>query len=471
MSLAIGVAQNPARNLESMRFMPRMMSRLLLIVLMVLGLAACGGGDGGGGSSSGGSSSGGSSSSSSGGSSSGGSSSGGTVTLTNFTTVTVDAGPSALNTGPSAYTATNIPYVTVTICAPGTSTCQTIDHVLLDTGSVGLRVLQPVLSSTLLAALPNQTDGSGNPVGECYTYVDGYVFGSVRSADFQIGGEQVAAMPIHVIGDTGQFATAPSSCSSGGGTSIDTVQALGANGIIGVGSTQTDCGAACTGAGGSSAAAYYDCPSSGCSTIIARASSSSAPFQQLPNPVAAFAVDNNGTVLSLPSVAASGAATLTGTVYFGIGTQTNNGLGSATVLTTDSAGFLTATYKGQNLNQSFLDSGSNLYLFTDSTITACTGSGYTGFYCPASPLALTPTLTGQNGVSLSAAFTLYNVKTQPSATANAIPGIGANPNAVSGLSAIPRSFDFGLPFFFGRSVYTAIAGRTAAGTAGPYIAY
>jgi len=401
------------------------------------------------------------------------SSSGGTVApLTNFTTVTVDAGPAALNVGANAYTATNIPYVTVTVCAPGsTSNCQTIDHVLLDTGSVGLRVEAAVLNSTLLAALPSQTDPTGNAVGECYEYVDNYVFGSVRSGDFTIGGETVASMPLQVVGDTtGGFGTVPNSCSSTGGSNMNTVQALGANGIIGIGNTQTDCGSGCSTTTNQSGAIYYDCPASGCSTVIVRASASSAPFQQLPNPVAAFATDNNGTILSLPSVAATGVVTATGTVYFGIGTQTNNALGSASVIPFNSDGFVTATYNGTTLRDSFLDSGSNYYYFVDNSITGCTQTNYTGFYCPGSALSLTPTLAGSNG-TVSAAFTLYNAYTEPAATSNAVPGIGANPNALSFSNPINNSFDFGLPFFFGRNVYTAIQGRVAGGTSGPYYAY
>jgi hypothetical protein len=33
------------------------------------------------------------------------------------------------------------------------------------------------------------------------------------------------------------------------------------------------------------------------------------------------------------------------------------------------------------------------------------------------------------------------------------------------------TFDWGLPFFFGRSVYTAIDGRAAGGSTGPYYAF
>jgi len=391
--------------------------------------------------------------------------------LSNFTTVTIDAGPAALATGPNGYTATNLPYVSVTLCVHGTQTCQTIDHVLLDTGSTGLRIIKSVLNANMLAGLPHQTSPAGNPVGQCYQYVDGYVFGSVRTADFSIGGESVASMPFQVISDDGPFQTAPTSCSNTGGTALTTVQEFGANGIIGISTMATDCGSVCVVNGGSGSATYYDCPASGCATVIARAANTSAPFEQLPNPVAAFAVNNNGTIVSLPAVAPNGATTLTGTVYFGIGTQTNNGLGNAKILTTNSVGDFTATYKGTQLPNSFIDSGSNLYYFVDSAIPMCTQTNFTSFYCPPSPLAMAVTVTGVNGATADAGFTLYNAYTQPDGTANAIPGIGANPNTITGFHAIQRSFDFGSPFFFGRNIATAIEGRSAGGVAGPFYAF
>ena len=365
----------------------------------------------------------------------------------------------------------------MTICAPGTSNCQTIDHVLVDTGSVGLRLISGVLNASLLSALPMQTDTSANPVGECYGFVDGYVFGSVRSADFQIGGATVAGMPLQVVGDGGVFSTVPATCSSGGGDNLTSVTDLAANGIIGISVTATDCGANCTVASGYGAAIYYDCPSSGCASIIARSAATTAPFQQLPNPIAALSVDNNGTILSLPAVAASGQASATGALIFGIGTEANNALGSATVLTTTTstspagAGFLTAIYKGQTLDQSYIDSGTTLYIFADSAIAACTTKADTGFYCPASPLALSPQLQGVNGTTASGAFTLNNAQTLFTTTNAALPGIGGSGSAFSNAMAIPRSFAFGLPFFYGRNIYTAIEGRNAGGTVGPYFAY
>ncbi len=396
----------------------------------------------------------------------------------NTAVITVDAGPPALATGPNGFISDNLAFVSVTLCAPGGSNCQTIDHVQVDTGSVGLRIEQSVLNPSLLAALPTQGDASGAQVGECYQYVDGYAFGSVRDADFQIGGEKVAGMPLQVIGDTGAFSTVPSSCSSSGGANLNTVTALGANGVIGLGVTQTDCGAACTVAGGSGAAIYYDCPASGCGQVIAQAASTTAPFQQLPNPIAAMGVDNNGLIITLPAVSASGQASATGKIFFGIGTQSNNALGSATVLATtdetarDGSGLITATYMGQSLPDSFLDSGSNLYLFVDSTIPTCTGANFTGYYCPSAPIQISPTILAENGGAVSAAFQLNNAQTLLSlSNTSVLPGVGANPTAQNLMNAYPSSFDFGLPFFYGRSIYTAIEGRTAGGLAGPFFAY
>src|SRR5262249_39105922 len=68
----------------------------------------------------------------------------------NVLPVTVGAGPA--NVAPAQA------FASVTVCAPGTTNCQTIDGVEVDTGSTGLRIL----ASALTLALPGQTDSSGN---------------------------------------------------------------------------------------------------------------------------------------------------------------------------------------------------------------------------------------------------------------------------------------------------------------------
>ena len=56
--------------------------------------------------------------------------------------------------------------------------------------------------------------------------------------------------------------------------------------------------------------------------------------QQVPNPVSLFTStgDDNGVLIQLPSVPNGGSAPpLNGSLIFGIGTESNNALGSATV--------------------------------------------------------------------------------------------------------------------------------------------
>jgi hypothetical protein len=440
----------------------RILLRALALIGLSLALASCGGGGGGGGG--------------------GSASSGGSVVPTPPPTITNNSTPIILDGGPPEIVARggayNEPFVSVTVCAPGSITnCQTVDHVLLDTGSVGLRIVASVLNTSLLSALPTEADASGNPVGECYQFIDGYVFGSVRKTDFTLGGGQVAGLPIQVIGDGGAFSSVPASCSSGGGTLLNTVGLFGANGVLGVGVTATDCGTLCAASLSQGSAIYYDCPSSGCGAVTTRAAATIAPFQQLPNPVAAFSSDNNGTLIVLPAVDPGGAATLTGTLYFGIGTQADNALSGVTVIgttTTNSphgAGLITTLYNGQSLVQSFIDSGSSDLFFVDSNITPCSNANLAGYYCPSSPVNLALTIQGQNGASVSFSQTLNSAQPLLSTTNAAVPGTGYNPSTNKNFTNTPSSFDFGIPFFYGRRVYTAIEGRSAGGVNGPYVAF
>ncbi|HEY4038914.1 MAG TPA: DUF3443 family protein, partial [Burkholderiaceae bacterium] len=78
----------------------------------------------------------------------------------NVAAMVVDGGPRDSSGAPQG--TINQAYVTVTICVPGTATCQNVDHVWVDTGSVGLRLF----ASSFTAQLPTQTQ-SGNVVANC----------------------------------------------------------------------------------------------------------------------------------------------------------------------------------------------------------------------------------------------------------------------------------------------------------------
>jgi hypothetical protein len=88
----------------------------------------------------------------------------------------VNYAPLAIDAGPLQVNATNTLYTTGTLCAAGGSThCQTIDHVLVDSGSSGVRVLAEALGSGLNTAdLTPVTDANGNSLVECVQFVDSY---------------------------------------------------------------------------------------------------------------------------------------------------------------------------------------------------------------------------------------------------------------------------------------------------------
>jgi hypothetical protein len=368
----------------------------------------------------------------------------------NTLAVIVDGGPVA------AGGTVNTLFTMVTVCAPGSKTaCQTIDHVQVDTASTGFRVIGSVLGSGLTAAqLPQANDGNGNLLDECVQFADGYSWGTVRTADLIIGSETAAAIPIHVVGDA-DAPSVPASCVTG--PEENTVQTFGANAILGIGNFLTDCGMACETS--AIAGTYYGCASNaGCQPVAVPVT------QQLQNPVSLFAADNNGVVLSLPKVAAS-SATVNGTLIFGIGTESNNELGNAQIYTLDpNYGNLTTLYQGTQFATSYLDAGSNGYFFTDAAIPTC--ADQPAFYCPASTLMLNATIQGTNGAMAGIAFAADNADVDFATNAVALPNL-AGPTS----STATDTFDWGLPFFYGRSVYVAFEAGSPSGVAGPWVGF
>jgi hypothetical protein len=336
-------------------------------------------------------------------------------------------------------------FTSVTICVPKSSNCTTVDGILVDTGSFGLRILKSAIPSLNLPAITQ----SGSTIYDCVSFIDGsFLFGQVAQSDVKVAGEVASAASIHVIADPTGFAV-PTACSNGG-FDEDNQQALGANGILGVGTEPVDCGLACDpSAGGEPPAVYFSCGTAGnCNSAFLSLS------QQVVNPVVLFSKDNNGVLVQLPSI--NGAApTVTGSLVFGIGTQTNNTLPTmTTVFPLDSFGNFTTHFNNQVLNQSFIDSGSNGLFFPDSAIPQCPANIAPGFYCPTTTLNLSAQNTAQNGASNTVNFSVDN----------AVNVFNANPNdvAFSNLAgpSSSGSFDWGLPFFYGRTVVTSIEGQS-----------
>ena len=374
----------------------------------------------------------------------------------NVVPAVVDQGPPGLDT---PYT--NGLFVTATVCAPGTSDCQIIDHLLVDTGSVGLRVLGSVLTLALPAT---QDAATGLALAECLPFIDGSSWGTVNGADLRIGGETASALSIQVIGE--QSYPVPSDCT---GTPANDLNGLGANGILGVGSYLNDCGTDCAQPAISrfNPGLYYSCSSAqagGCQVT-------SVPVAlQVLNPVAAFPADNNGVIIQLPALPAAGAPSASGVVVFGIGTQANNGLGSAAVFALDVDGYVETTFPVGGIQYtSYLDSGSNALFFLDRGTTGiplCPGD-MNIFYCPTVTTNLNATIMG-GSTSANVSFSVANaaqLAARDFAFNNLAGPMGGYPDPQQ------PSFDWGLPFFFGRSVFTAIEEQPTPAGSGPYFAF
>ncbi|WP_153099102.1 DUF3443 domain-containing protein [Paraburkholderia hayleyella] len=369
------------------------------------------------------------------------------ATASNTVPITVNAG-SAKNI--------NVPMVSVTVCASGsTSDCQTIDNILLDTGSDGLRVMSSALNSSLSAALPHATSEAG-PLAQCANFASGYMWGTVRTVDVKIGGETASGIPIQVVGDLPESSVPENGCANG--PAVKTAKDLGANGILGMGTRYNDCGEKCL---SESDSEYYACDEG------AECAQAAVPLaQQLSNPVRHFAVNNNGMILQLPPVPNRGAASVTGTLVFGINTQPNNALNATTQLYTNGVGNLPGSlFNGKQVN-AFFDSGAYVNFFTDDSLTKCSGKE-ADFYCPAKPQTRSVTLVGQNGTTGNVSFNVASASTLFKQGANVAFNNLAGPSGADKLDW----FALGLPFFFGRHVYFGMDQSDTPDGKGPYVAF
>lgn len=379
-----------------------------------------------------------------------------TQPVVNTMAVLVDGGPAA------ASTEINHSYVTVRVCEAGNSTqCANIDHVLLDTGSWGLRLVRSVLNTNGIS-LDLEQDPQGQGIEECVTFGGGQTWGPVALADITLAGEVAAKTPIQILDDTATGAPPPSTCGSNG-TLLNSVASFGARGVLGIGVFVQDCGTACADAA-TPLPIYYGCTAAGVCTA-----ENVALTAQVTNPVAMFAQDNNGLIINLPSPQSlNGDPALQGEITFGIATQTDNQLpGSGlTILAADANGDFTAAYNGATAAvPALIDSGSDSYVFSDPGIPVCAAGAFIGYYCPSnSPQMLTTVNTGagSGGVVSSVQFTIADPNTF---------SLGASAFAQLAGGEGSMSFVWGMPYFYGRKIYIALEQRPGGGFTGPYYAY
>ncbi len=348
----------------------------------------------------------------------------------------------------------NKPCVSVTICTPGSTTaCQTINDILLDTGSYGLRIFKQVLT------VPLQTIASGSgSLTNCALFADGSSdWGPVELAGVVLGNEPAINVPIQVIDAT--FGN-PASC----GTPDQSPADAGFSGILGVGLFGQDCGPICVSS--NAVGIYYTCSGTVCNpTTVPLAN-------QVSNPVVSLPTDNNGVIVQLPTVPSSGSLSVNGNLVLGIDTRTNNASSGATMFSVDDVNSTSQNY-GEILTifngvsyGGVIDSGSNGLFFTapSSQIPLCGDNP--SWFCPASTITLSAENTGYLGTPINnVSFQIGNFDSLINSSNKVFSNIGG---------PVPPSanfFDWGLPFYFGQSIYVGIEGQESKLGTGPYYAY
>jgi len=348
----------------------------------------------------------------------------------------------------------NKPCVSVTVCTPGSTTdCQTIDDILLDTGSYGLRIFQQALT------VPLQTIVSGTgSLANCAQFADGSSeWGPVKLAGVILGNEPAVNIPIQVIDAT--FGTFPASC----GTPDLNPTVAGFSGILGVGFFDQDCGATCVSS--NAVGIYYSCRGTVCNPTTVPLSN------QVSNPVVSLPIDSNGVIVQLPAVPSSGSLSVNGSLVLGIDTRTNNASSGATMYSIDDDvhdehyGEIVTVFNGKSYG-SVLDSGSNGLFFADSSSQLPQCSDNPPWFCPASTITLPAENTGYLGTpSNNVFFQIENFDSLTDSSNQVFSNIGGY------IPASETFFDWGLPFYFGQSIYVGIEGQGSNLGTGPYYAY
>lgn len=342
----------------------------------------------------------------------------------------------------------NKPCVSVTVCTPDNSACHTVNDILLDTGSIGLRVFKSALGNL---SLPQAPSGSGS-LAECIQFADlSSIWGPVQRAGVTLGNEPVVQVPIQVIDRTFGTIPAGSVCQNADATPAD----AGYNGVLGVGVFNEDCGSGCAGIH-SNNQQYFSCSG----TTTCTGASVETPNQVL-NPVAQLPTDNNGILITIPAVPPGGQVSVTGQLIMGIGTQANNTLSGVTKFSANSIGEFRTVFNSTTFTDSFLDTGSNATYFGDGTVTGLTVCG--NWYCPPSTRTLSATTVGSTGSpSTTISFPIGNANNLFLSSSNVFRELGG-PAA--------GTFDWGLPFYLGRPVFQGFEGKSSSLGSGMFWAY
>lgn len=398
--------------------------------------------------------------------------------LDNNLVVRVEQGPGGFGID------TNLLFATVTVCVPNDPThCAVIDHVLVDTGSVGLRVLASKVQGVALPPIQLSSSPPQN-AWECFPFVIGGLWGPIVAADVVLGPQAtVSPVAIQLIDDLNMLSPTANCNAIVHSTAtqsniLSSASTLGANGILGIGSTNLDCGLYCkqgtyqdlpnvtTG----SSVLYYQCAPGETDPARCNLAPMDSPLQ-VHNPVDALGSDfNAGVVLAMPAIPDSqpGAATATGELILGLGTRANNTLNTSPATTAtrvmlgtgvsanpDSYLSVTTQYGSTLYYNSYLDTGTNAILFYNPSLPVCSSSTW---YCPSTNLTVGATISDGDTPTANQVAVPFRIGNFEALNATSNTAFSNAVGYVATASGVPdtTTFAWGMPFFYGKRVYMSI---------------
>lgn len=330
----------------------------------------------------------------------------------------------------------------VTLCPVGATDrtrCRAIPHVMVDTGSTGLRIQATAIRGSVHDFAP-ALSRQNRPLVECQKFVGvhNYAWGSIRRADVYIGTEVVHDLAVEFVNDPDY--RAPRSCRSN--------STVTSNGTLGIGWRRID------------ALTFQAYGSSGNPTLNAQNDDN-----HLHNPVAMLATHNNGEVFDFPALK-DGDTSVPGTITFGVDTDASNTIpASASYVPLDRNGHFTTTLFKRSYPDSYIDSGTTDLTFASTQIRKCPGTIATNSYFNPSNTYFAATLH-ENPGALPADGTRdpdvairFLIADQPTSCNAHPPDVGYT---ATGTKA-PDLFVWGAPFFIGRRVFL-VQGRNAGGS-------
>lgn len=200
----------------------------------------------------------------------------------------------------------NQPFVSLEICQPDLTACVTLNKVLVDTGSFGLRIFESALNGLTPTAITHQ----GGELRQCAGFGSGYTLGRVVKVGLKMAGASARDLPIQVI-ETSPSA-APNDCATTGSAQFTAKEQVGGNAILGIGPLASDSGAGLR--------VRYYVRNANQNTLLSQVPSDLA----VANPIGRLDQHANGAVLEFPAADTNGNFTLSGSLILGLNTAANN---------------------------------------------------------------------------------------------------------------------------------------------------